>query len=461
MQDSGTRRFLLSLLVLMLLALPVAACGAGPADGGPPEDEPFVKERDLPPDPAQLTWPQEQVVYFATDRAPETPTLVSYLMNFVWAVGLFLLGWLLVRSGRKIIKEPYQWRVTTAKWLVTFAVLAMAGWAAWHCLRTATLHGRVGLLYGGDRLQKPAGDEMPLDLGLLTVSIPEKHEEGVVERPSPFTGDFFENTDDHMVLTGVWVLSPDDFFARVRSKVGDDHDVLVFVHGYNSSFEASALRAAQIAWDLGFTGAPILYSWPSQGTIPGYLVDAANANWTVPHLHLFLKRLLKETQPARVHLIAHSMGNRALTGALRRLRREAKEGEQILANVHQIVLAAPDIDADTFRTDIAPAITTSTARVTLYASKHDHALESSKIFHGGLRAGQVREKDIVVVPGVETVDVSKVSGGHSYIGNNGRVLDDLGRVLDGEASAQRVKQPLGELFYWRLETPAEPEGSAD
>jgi esterase/lipase superfamily enzyme len=42
----------------------------------------------------------------------------------------------------------------------------------------------------------------------------------------------------------------------------DDSDIVIFVHGYNVSFEEAALRAAQIGFDLAIKGAMTFFSRP-------------------------------------------------------------------------------------------------------------------------------------------------------------------------------------------------------
>ena len=53
--------------------------------------------------------------------------------------------------------------------------------------------------------------------------------------------------------------------------------LLVYVHGYNMSFDETATRAAQLAYDLDFPGLPFFFSWPSAGKLLGYLRDADSA----------------------------------------------------------------------------------------------------------------------------------------------------------------------------------------
>ena len=140
------------------------------------------------------------------------------------------------------------------------------------------------------------------------------------------------------------------------------------------------------------------------------------------------------------------MGNRALTSALREL---ALEFKAECPKFHEVVLTAPDIDADVFRRDLAPAIVATASRVTLYASSNDEALIASKAVHGYRRAGDSGD-DVVVVPGVDTVDVSSIDTsllGHCYYGDNSTVLADLFELIqDSKPPDQR-----GGCGRWRRE----------
>jgi esterase/lipase superfamily enzyme len=146
------------------------------------------------------------------------------------------------------------------------------------------------------------------------------------------------------------------------------------------------------------------------------------------------------------------MGNRALTGALKELASRRTDGDRPAFD--QVLLTAPDIDADVFKNEIAPAITKTAQRVTLYASSTDAALLLSKKLHGYPRAGEAGG-DIVIVPGMDTVDVTSVDTsllGHSYYGDSGSVLSDFVEVLrDAKPADQRTwlrPEYLGDNKYW-------------
>jgi esterase/lipase superfamily enzyme len=212
-------------------------------------------------------------------------------------------------------------------------------------------------------------------------------------------------------------------------------------------------RTAQIAYDLKFEGPAIAYSWPSQEGLLSYTIDENNVDWTVPHLKDFLQDVVKQSGAKSVHLVAHSMGNRALTSALREMVLEQKSA---CPKFDEVVLTAPDVDADKFRRDLAPAIITVAQRVTLYASSNDEALIASREVHGYRRAGESGAA-MTIVPGVDTVDVSDVDTsfiGHSYYGSNSTVLADLFELLQGSKPPDQRKwlraMQLGLSKYWKF-----------
>jgi hypothetical protein len=71
------------------------------------------------------------------------------------------------------------------------------------------------------------------------------------------------------------------------------------------------------------------------------------------------------------------------------------------------------------------------ARVTLYASNTDLALQSSQIVHDAPRAG-LAGVNIISLPGIDTIDMSAVpadSLGHTYFAANSGAIYDLFRLF--------------------------------
>jgi esterase/lipase superfamily enzyme/HEAT repeat protein len=292
-----------------------------------------------------------------------------------------------------------------------------------------------------------------VEMGVCRVTIPKTHEKGQLESPSLLKFEVRPDPEKHIVLKSVERRAPDQFYDELRDDLDRHGDsILVFIHGYNVTFENAARRTAQMAKDLEFQGAPVFYSWPSHGNWYRYREDEQQVELAVDHMRQFLVDVARRSQAGSIHLIAHSMGSRALTAALREI--EVRAGERG-ALFNQVVLAAPDINAEVFKTRIAPAIVERAERVTLYASSGDLALAASRLFNtGGPRAGDSTDGPLVV-PGIETIDVTDVDAsmlGHSYYGSNRLILDDLRQLFAHAqpAAARRQLQLIarGQQRYW-------------
>jgi esterase/lipase superfamily enzyme len=291
-----------------------------------------------------------------------------------------------------------------------------------------------------------------LELGVCEVSIPPDHRVGHVESPSILRLEFREDPEKHVVLQRTVRLELDKFYASLKETIDESPNAqaLVFIHGYNVGFDSAVKRTAQIVYDLKFQGAAVCYSWPSNAGIADYTRDEANVGWTVTQLEGFLRDLAARSGANTIHLIAHSMGNRALLAAIERmsLRRDSPQ-------FGQVILAAPDVDAGEFRTRYAPALANTARQVTLYASSNDRALIASTKVHGYTRAGLSGE-NLMVTPGVETIDVSPIDTsliGHSYYGDNPQLIRDLVAMIDQNLRAANrewlERDVLEEAeFYW-------------
>ncbi len=293
--------------------------------------------------------------------------------------------------------------------------------------------------------------------GLVDVTIPPGHKEGELESPQWWRFEFTADPEKHVTYQGYTLMTRDVFYQRLRDAVSRSREkqAFVFVHGFNTSFEDAARRTAQLYKDLRFDGAPIFYSWPSQAELSlfGYNRDVTLSARTEPRLEAFLKEVAVRTGARRVHLIAHSMGNKALVNALARM--AASRSQQTAPLFNQIVLTAPDIDREVFL-DLARRMRGAGQQVTLYASANDKALQASKSYNGFARAGDAGAS-IIVAPGITTVDASNVTTAvfdleHSYFASEKDVLTDLRTLIStGRPAAQRglkpVSAPSGGAYY--------------
>jgi esterase/lipase superfamily enzyme len=195
----------------------------------------------------------------------------------------------------------------------------------------------------------------------------------------------------------------------------------------------------------------MLYSWPSEGTFLKYWGDGERNHASIPYLEYFLERLAEQEGFDKIHLVAHSMGNQALTQSLVNLAKKHQNNPLF----GQVILAAPDIDSKTFIEEIAPVIHQTAENVTLYASAKDKALLLSKKINKGSRAGQAG-KHLVVVDHIETVDASDIDTdflGHRYIANTWLLINDLHVLINrGLPAPQRalIREKKQKWFYWRF-----------
>ncbi len=290
----------------------------------------------------------------------------------------------------------------------------------------ATDRARTGSLrpndfYGGERGE--------LGYGVLDVTVPRTHKPGEIEAPSLLRVEWSENPERHIVIMRLETLSGDEMYAQMREALSERaaKEAFVFIHGYNVTFDKAARRAAQIAYDLNFEGAPLLYSWPSRGSPFSYISDEAVVRLGGRRLMSVLKDVTRRSGAERVHIIAHSMGNRALLDALELISVEHSAAGKTEPLFDQVVFTAPDEDAGLFA-DMLQRIRPVARRLTLYASEQDLALSASRTLHGEApRAGQAGA-DILVTEEIDSIDMTVLGEdmlGHSYFASSTSALSDI------------------------------------
>jgi esterase/lipase superfamily enzyme len=283
--------------------------------------------------------------------------------------------------------------------------------------------------------------------GFCDVSIPPTHITGEIE--SPLIGPEDENL--HVILKNTALLEEAAYFETVRSEIARRDPIqrscFIFVHGFNVSFEDAAKRTAQIHFDLKFPGTPIFFSWPSRNSVRQYFSDRNEIEFSQYVIQQFLLDVAERVDAERIHVIAHSMGADATCRAIANLGDRGKLFDQI-------ILAAPDIDREVFRLQLAPRLTPTANRTTMYCSKNDFALQVSNTFNDGLRAGD-SSRGILALRGVDTVDASEIDTdllGHSYYGDCLQIIDDVQSLLVSNLPPDRrqlVPWPVTkDLRYW-------------
>jgi esterase/lipase superfamily enzyme len=264
-----------------------------------------------------------------------------------------------------------------------------------------------------------------MHFGKRIVRIPSGHRPG--ELGSPLWRRLLTRVDDRITVDPATVLPADAFTRDVQRFLAgldpSDRNVLVYIHGFNTPCDAAARRAAQLGFDLKVPGITVLYSWPSRGTVGAYLSDLSAIEASEEHIASFLVRVTAMADRGKVHLIAHSMGNRGLLRAMHRATAQAalRSGTRF----GQIFLSAPDVDAHLFR-QLASVYPQVSERTTLYVADQDKALAALEWMTEGGRAGGA--PPVLVLPGIDTVRVlgsSLFRLGHSYFAEEPDVLRDI------------------------------------
>lgn len=284
-----------------------------------------------------------------------------------------------------------------------------------------------------DRATRPTGTlpDLPTTLGVRRTPAPAR--DIFVEHVQPMGEVFWDDA------------------VRGELRYDSTRTVMVYVHGFATPFAQALRRAAQLAVDLPFDGALVVYSWPSLGEVGplAYFRDDKTIAASQPLLRAFLERVVERTGAERVSIVAHSMGTLLVARTLKELHDARPE-----LRFDQVVLGAPDIDTTSFRRSLAPALVGAARRVTIYASQNDRALALAERASSYPRVGQAGP-GLLVLPGLDVIDASTAAPGdfgHGYLGASAAVLADLRAVLAGvPAPARRLerRQRAG-LTYWEL-----------
>lgn len=194
-----------------------------------------------------------------------------------------------------------------------------------------------------------------ISYGKCMVSIPNDHQPGELESASIFKLEFHEDPNKQIVILNVTRKDEKAYFAEIAKKVGRSKhkSALIYISSFSLSIEDAARRMAQIAYDLKFDGVPVLYGRPPQVNKTGNIANADAIDSTQSRMETFLNGFASKTSAKNIYLIAHDVDSRSLMNTLDSLTRKNPKYKN---RFKMIILAAPDIDADIFKDQIAPAL---------------------------------------------------------------------------------------------------------
>ena len=188
-------------------------------------------------------------------------------------------------------------------------------------------------------------------------------------------------------------------------------NLLLFIHGFDNTFEDGITRAAFNREFLAASGQPstdttvLAFCWPSLGKIVSvpvldgdYRHDQNMARLSGVHVMSFFAQVepllrVARANGLRTYLLAHSMGNLALSSAVENWFLHGN-GNAELFNVS--ILAAADCGFDAFaQPNLAglDGLSLLSSRISSYYSTADDVLKLSNVLNGIQRLGQHGPKD--------------------------------------------------------------------
>jgi esterase/lipase superfamily enzyme len=297
---------------------------------------------------------------------------------------------------------------------------------------------RVPLFVASTRRGEGATDDGRPHFSLTAIGVPQNHRPGAIERPS------FGQADKsrHFTVLTKRNMDEDEFYGEIAShvsgRVGSSRDILLYVHGFNTSHDEARFRLAQIVADGGFSGVPTLFSWNSRGGLFNYESDKEAATVSRDALEKVVLSLSRTPGVGRVHILAHSMGSWLTMETLRGV---AQSGHPDLdGKLGEVMLANPDIDLNVFRQQVARV---DPHRVSIFVNNNDRALAlSSRIAGDRQRLGAMdpakpEDKAELDRLGVAVHDISSFST--DYIGHGAFAeAPDVVRKIGAHIAAPRA-----------------------
>ncbi|MFC5482027.1 alpha/beta hydrolase [Microvirga aerilata] len=281
-----------------------------------------------------------------------------------------------------------------------------------------------------------SGDRGPeLSFAEFTVSIPPdaSRKQGEVQWPRNVPG----NPATDFVTLKADVIDRTQAAAWVRGSVRQvpQRRVLLFVHGFNNRFDDAVFRFAQIVHDAGTPVAPVLFTWPSRGSVLAYGYDRESNTYSRTALETTLRMLARDPSVGEISILAHSMGNWVTLEALRQM---AIRDGRVAPKIRNVLLAAPDVDVDLFREAIMD-MGRQRPGFTLFVSQDDRALAVSRRLWGdAVRLGAIDPEQEpyrgeMEQAGITVLNLSKLRSGdplnHSKYAESPEVVRIIGREL--------------------------------
>lgn len=184
-----------------------------------------------------------------------------------------------------------------------------------------------------------------------------------------------------------------EFFSMIEQALtlSPGRDLVVYVHGVNSTVPRAAAQAAQFQHFATRRVVVVAFMWPSAGSFLRYFTDVGNARASITPFARLLQALAANTSARSINVLSYSAGAQIVSPALAMLAKpQAGEDEAAVRKrlrVGNVYYAAPDLDTRQFVDQLAEYIG-AVGRVTAAVNQRDSALRVSQLVNRASRAGR-------------------------------------------------------------------------
>ncbi|WP_108398341.1 alpha/beta hydrolase [Devosia submarina] len=319
-----------------------------------------------------------------------------------------------------------------------------------HPSKVISTHQVVEILTATNRALTTDGGFSAVRSGTLTyelyeISVPA----GVHSTEIPFPKSSPDPTS-HFVVLSRKSLDQEQFVTAVSRKSIATGSAALYVHGYNQTYQEALFRLAQVSADSNLGGPAILFSWPSDATLLGYVADR-DASLASRDDLVDVIRTISGMTPIRQLIVAgHSMGGFLVMEATRQIK---LANERAVLDKIGIVLAAPDIDPEVFKTQLS-LVGRMNPPILIMVSREDRALEIAGLLSGDRpRVGRLDVSDprvqaVVQEAGVLVLDITSAQPGDLFKHDGfASMATFLGRLASDRGTAVPFATRSGLLVY--------------
>jgi esterase/lipase superfamily enzyme len=260
------------------------------------------------------------------------------------------------------------------------------------------------------------------------VSIPPEREAGTIDWPRRSER---PDAQKHFLLMDETRFATErDFRAALAAAMGrrGQTDAVVYVHGFNTTMAEGVYRVAQMHNDLKVPGVGLHFAWPSRGSPLGYVYDRESATFSRSGFEDLLTSVA-DAGAREIIVVAHSMGAAVTMETLRQM--AIRGNSRALDRVAGVILIAPDLDVDVFRSQSRDMGGLPQPFV-IFGSSRDRVLGLSALIAGDDgRLGRVTDLSRLADLDVIYLDTAayNTGAGHLNLGENPALLSLFGGLI--------------------------------